>query len=183
MNDFLCKNCFETTFERLTYTTVKCKSCGTIFESPSDYRILDIKQKSIPQETTIKQTIPIHFKQSSLIHRVANYFIDKFVVAFGMLFIFSFFDFNHGVKFLFFPLAILIAYPIYYITMEQHFGKTIGKYITRTKVVSTTGLPLTQSQCIQRTLCRIIPFNTFSGILFNGNFWHDSISKTMVVED
>jgi uncharacterized RDD family membrane protein YckC len=67
--------------------------------------------------------------------------------------------------------------------MEQHFGKTIGKYITRTKVVSTTGLPLTQSQCIQRTLCRIIPFNTFSGILFNGNFWHDSISKTMVVED
>ena len=80
-------------------------------------------------------------------------------------------------------ILVLIIMLIYYVFMEYKFGKTIGKFITRTKVVSTNGNELSFGQCLGRILCRMIPFNQLSGLFMSGVFWHDSIPKTLVVED
>ena len=79
--------------------------------------------------------------------------------------------------------ALLLSFPLYYVIMEYKFGKTIGKFITKTKVVSKDGKPLSIGQCIGRLFCRIIPFERFSGLFSDGVFWHDSIPGTLIVED
>ncbi|SDJ42480.1 RDD family protein [Chryseobacterium jejuense] len=69
---------------------------------------------------------------------------------------------------------------IYYFSME-HFmnGRTVGKYITGTKVISTDGTQPTSQQIIYRNLTRLIPFDGLS--FFGVNGWHDSWSDTRVI--
>ena len=76
---------------------------------------------------------------------------------------------------------ITIIRLIYYIFFETLFGQTIGKFITKTIVVDENGERVTHEVILIRTLCRLIPFYEFSffGIPCRG--WHDSISKTYVV--
>ncbi|HLW61896.1 MAG TPA: RDD family protein [Flavobacterium sp.] len=74
--------------------------------------------------------------------------------------------------------SILIVF--YYFGMETLTkGRTIGKFITGTKVVTLEGELPTANIFLKRSLCRIIPFETFSFLGDNG--WHDSIPKTTVV--
>jgi uncharacterized RDD family membrane protein YckC len=74
-----------------------------------------------------------------------------------------------------------IAMIIYYTSFEAITGRTIAKYITKTKVVTETGEKPYFKMILVRSLCRFIPIEPFS-ILFNdGLGWHDSISKTRVV--
>lgn len=73
-----------------------------------------------------------------------------------------------------------IAFFIYYTLLESFTGRTIGKMITGTKVISLTGTPLNAGRVAIRSLCRFIPFNAFS-FMFNDRGWHDTISKTAVV--
>jgi uncharacterized RDD family membrane protein YckC len=77
----------------------------------------------------------------------------------------------------------IVVYLIYYVPQEALLGRTIGKLITGTKVVSAMGERPTFGQIVGRTFCRMIPFEPFS-FLFGGNCpvgWHDSISDTRVV--
>ena len=70
---------------------------------------------------------------------------------------------------------------IYYVIFEAITGRSIAKYITKTKVVNEIGEKPTFNMILVRTICRFIPFEAIS-ILFNdGSCWHDSISKTKVV--
>ena len=74
-----------------------------------------------------------------------------------------------------------IVMMIYYTSFEAITGRTIAKYITKTKVVTETGEKPDFKRILVRSLCRFIPIEPFS-ILFNdGLGWHDSISKTRVV--
>ena len=74
-----------------------------------------------------------------------------------------------------------IVMMIYYTSFEAITGRTIAKYITKTKVVTETGEKPDFKTILVRSLCRFIPIEPFS-ILFNdGLGWHDSISKTRVV--
>jgi uncharacterized RDD family membrane protein YckC len=71
---------------------------------------------------------------------------------------------------------------IYYF-LSEHFlnGKTVGKYLTKTRAVTKDGYPMKPGRTAIRSLCRLIPFDALS---FLGNRgWHDSISRTIVVED
>ncbi|SFD27508.1 RDD family protein [Flavobacterium phragmitis] len=71
---------------------------------------------------------------------------------------------------------------IYYLIFESLFARTMGKIITGCIVVNENGLkPNFKIICI-RTVCRLIPFDLFSFLGKSGRFWHDSISKTYVVE-
>jgi len=78
----------------------------------------------------------------------------------------------------------LIVALIYYCCFEVIFGRTVGKFLTGTKVVAEDGMQASAGQIFGRTLCRFIPFEAFS--FFGGAGrpvgWHDSISKTRVVE-
>lgn len=73
-----------------------------------------------------------------------------------------------------------LAFFIYYTLLESLTGRTLGKLVTGTKVISLTGSPLNVGRVALRSLCRFIPFNAFS--FFSGERgWHDTISKTAVV--
>jgi uncharacterized RDD family membrane protein YckC len=70
---------------------------------------------------------------------------------------------------------------IYYVLFEATTGRTPGKYLTGTKVVTLDGKKPSFGQIIIRTLCRFIPFEPFSCLGTYPRGWHDRISKTMVV--
>lgn len=85
-------------------------------------------------------------------------------------------------KFEEFLLGYVIAF-IYYFTFEALTGgRTLGKYITGTKVLTWYGERPSVGRFAKRTLCRFIPFNPFSFIPEGATGWHDSISDTVVVD-
>lgn len=79
----------------------------------------------------------------------------------------------------------LISYiivVIYYTILESLTGRSVAKYITNTKVLMADGSTPTASDIFKRSLCRLIPFDqlSFLGTIPKG--WHDTISKTVVVD-
>ncbi|MEM1320222.1 MAG: RDD family protein [Bacteroidota bacterium] len=81
--------------------------------------------------------------------------------------------------------VVLISY---YTCCEFIFqGKTLGKFITKTRVVSLDERPLSLSRIFVRSLARCIPFETISFLLRRGpqkpGGWHDQLTNTLVVED
>ena len=81
------------------------------------------------------------------------------------------------------PLIILVpTFWGYYLLAEYKFQRTLGKVLTKTKVVSLTGDKPTLKQIIFRTLSRSIPFEYFS-YLATVEGIHDKLSKTRVVKN
>jgi len=81
-----------------------------------------------------------------------------------------------------FIFGIILVF-LYYVPQEATNGRTLAKWITKTKVVSANGDPISLGQAAGRTACRFIPFEPFS-FLSDGpkpHGWHDSIPKTYVV--
>lgn len=72
---------------------------------------------------------------------------------------------------------------LYYVPQEAFFGRTLGKIITRTKVVGLNGEKVTFMKVLGRTLCRLIPFEAFTFLGGNGqpHGIHDKLPKTKVV--
>ncbi len=68
----------------------------------------------------------------------------------------------------------------YYTIFEYNTGRTIAKFITKTKTVTEAGEKPELNTILVRSLCRFIPFDALS-FLGNGVGWHDTISKTRVV--
>ncbi|WP_188362941.1 RDD family protein [Flavobacterium orientale] len=71
---------------------------------------------------------------------------------------------------------------IYYMIMESITGRSLGKYVTNTKVLMADGTQPEPYAIFIRSISRLIPFNAFS---FLGNLpkgWHDTLSKTVVVD-
>lgn len=76
--------------------------------------------------------------------------------------------------------AVLFAY---YTLLEGSKGKTIGKMVTKTRVIRDDGEPMTHGKAFLRTLCRLVPFEFISVFFGNGTMWHDSWTGTRVVKD
>jgi len=106
-------------------------------------------------------------------------FVTLFGVAGGLLGGEAFFAKLAGV-----PDIVLgyLAMLLYYIVMEGTFGRTVGKFITRTKVVDEAGGPPSFAQVLGRTLTRMLPLEglTFFGAETRG--LHDSLPKTYVTK-
>ena len=73
-------------------------------------------------------------------------------------------------------MAIITAY---YVFFEAIWGRTPGKFLMGTVVVTEHGEKPSFGQIIGRTLCRFIPFEPLSCLGERG--WHDSIPKVLVV--
>lgn len=85
-----------------------------------------------------------------------------------------------NVKYTMFGLGINI---VYYGLFESLCMRTAGKYVTNTKVVNRDGTTPDNGTILIRTLCRLIPFEFLSFILRKPAIgWHDSFSKTLVVD-
>ncbi|NJO03475.1 MAG: RDD family protein [Bacteroidia bacterium] len=123
--------------------------------------------------------------------RLANFLIDLVVisvasfavtVAIALAFdaVDSFDDKTFGSVF---NLVSTLGFLVYYLVMESGTGKTVGKYITRTKVVTHNGdLPSTVT-VLGRSAARLIPLEFFSFLGAQGVGWHDSLSGTYVIQD
>jgi uncharacterized RDD family membrane protein YckC len=91
---------------------------------------------------------------------------------------------DNGDPLLGFPLIITV-YSVnfaYYCMLEGLTGRTLGKFISGTYVVTADGLKPDFLTILGRTLCRFIPFEPLS-FLFGDLGFHDRFSKTRVVRD
>ena len=76
-----------------------------------------------------------------------------------------------------------VALFLYYSIFEFLTGKTLAKYITKTKVVNEKGSKPNYKKILLRTICRFIPFEAFSFLGDDTLGWHDQLSKTRVIEE
>ena len=137
--------------------------------------------KKIIVEIEKKEKIDKNNAKSFL--RLINLLIDTASI-FIIIVIISFFiqpigkEMNH-----FLSLIISIGtYIIYYLVLEIQFNKTIGKFLTKTKVVTVNEQKPNKSDIITRTFCRLIPLGKIS-FLFTKNGFHDNFSDTKVIND
>ncbi len=80
-------------------------------------------------------------------------------------------------------LVTLIFLIIFYFAFETiSKGKTIGKFVTKTKVIMEDGSEPKISDYLLRSLCRLIPFDSISFLGSEGRGWHDSVSDTYVID-
>ncbi|WKB79899.1 RDD family protein [Cellulophaga lytica] len=119
--------------------------------------------------------------------RFVNLLIDSivwFVLGFIISFIVGLFiqPSDQGMISLIGYILIFGTFIAYYTLMEIKFQKTIGKFVTKTKVVKMNGEKPTDRDIITRTFCRLIPFDRLS-FLFVKNGIHDFLSKTKVIKD
>jgi uncharacterized RDD family membrane protein YckC len=68
----------------------------------------------------------------------------------------------------------------YYLVLEGIWGTSIGKIVTRTKVIDASGGRPSFAQILGRTLSRFVPFDALS-FLWAEHGWHDAWSGTRVV--
>lgn len=81
-------------------------------------------------------------------------------------------------------LLVATGFILYFGALESFTGgKTIGKYITRTRAVDDDGAHVSPGLALLRALARLVPFEVFSGL---GNLcypWHDRWTKTVVIDE
>jgi uncharacterized RDD family membrane protein YckC len=70
---------------------------------------------------------------------------------------------------------------LYYIPLEALTGRTLGKIVTSTQVVSARGGKPSLGQIVLRSLGRCIPLDALTYLIGSGSGLHDGISKTVVV--
>lgn len=118
--------------------------------------------------------------------RFANMIID-IIVVYALMFLIGFFwaaflDFDDDFEDII-GLSIYLIYFFYYWIMESLTGKTVGKYVTRTKIVKPDGSKPDAMNVLGRSLSRYIPFDHFSFLGEPGKGWHDSIPNVYVIND
>lgn len=77
-------------------------------------------------------------------------------------------------------LGICITVPYYFFT-EVVFQRSLGKLISGTIVVDEEGRKPSAGAILIRSLSRVVPFDGLSFLGSNARGWHDSWSKTYVV--
>ena len=78
-----------------------------------------------------------------------------------------------------------IIYVVLMFAMETLMkGKSVGKLVTKTRAVNELdGSPINARTALLRSLCRIVPFEPLSALGNPSYPWHDTWTKSMVVED
>jgi len=138
-----------------------------------------IKENAI--ETKIKKSQRENNTVSSGI-RLINYLIDNFIwLLLSFIFTFPLNASKDGHMLIGF-LIIFVAFFSYYFILEVNFQKTLGKLITKTRVVTYDENKPTALDIFIRTVSRLLPFDNIS-YLFMRNGIHDITSKTKVIRD
>lgn len=77
----------------------------------------------------------------------------------------------------------LLLNALYYFLFETLFGKSIGKFFTKTKIVSENDDPIKVKIILIRTFVRYIPFEPFTIFFDDDNYsLHDKLSKTKLIQ-
>jgi len=127
-------------------------------------------------------------EEASVGQRLTNYLIDVLIyyailvilgIVAGMMSPEVFLEEGEGE--LIWYLVAIITLVAYYTLTEGSSGKTLGKRITRTQVISEDGESISYKTALLRTLCRMVPLEPLS-IFFGGGMWHDRWTRTKVVK-
>ncbi len=123
---------------------------------------------------------PVHAsKGKRLVHYIIDYIITSTATSFISLVFFS----ESSPAMIYLLIGVIIHFVYYVPTEYLMSGKTIGKLITQTRVVTHEGYHPELSVILLRTLCRLVPFDPLSFLFSEPGGWHDMWSKTWVVED
>ena len=118
--------------------------------------------------------------------RIANYLIDLivfYVLVFILALLLGFMGtMANGTYDGTYYLLVFAIFFGYYILLEGSKGKTIGKMITKTKVITESGEPMSYGKAFMRTLSRMVPFEFFS-VFAGTQMWHDKWAKTIVLKE
>ncbi len=76
-----------------------------------------------------------------------------------------------------------VIFSIYYFFCEFFTGRTLGKLITRTRVVDEEGNKPSFRKILGRTFTRLVPFEAFSFLGKDGRGLHDRWPKTYVIKN
>lgn len=173
-----------------TYEKAACVECGKSFTDVQRYKDSNLCETCISKPVESK----IGFLDlASKSQRIANYVLDALAYSFFCLVMGGFVgivlavtglvsDFSNMEKSTETLLGYLIGMPLivlYYFLTEGLTGRSLAKYITGTRVVTLDGKQPNIWVILKRTLCRFIPFDALSFLLGEG--WHDTISKTCVI--
>lgn len=77
-------------------------------------------------------------------------------------------------------ILILIYYPM---TEGLLKGKSLAKFITKTRAVQQDGNYVTMKDVFLRTLTRLVPFEHFSFLGDKSRGWHDKWTDTKVIKE
>jgi len=127
-----------------------------------------------------KGTLAVPLVDADAGKRFLNLIIDIGVVIFLIL-VFNKILYHHSIfsylgMFKILDIAVVFAY---FYGLENSLGQTVGKMITKTKVVNLDGGKPTTQQMLVRTFSRVIPLEPV--LLIGGKWLHDSLSQTRVV--
>lgn len=90
-----------------------------------------------------------------------------------------FYFFNNGGFLWDIFIGSVVSFIYFYLWEYYSNGKTPGKYVTGTQVISIDGEKPTQRQYLSRSLYRIIPFEALT--FFGTDGWHDGLTDTRVI--
>lgn len=77
---------------------------------------------------------------------------------------------------------VLFLFVFYHFIFEYLWGKTPGKFLTKSIVVDKFGCKPSTLKLLIRSICRLLPLNTLSFIFLYYGF-HDTISGTFVIKE
>ncbi|MGY5847658.1 RDD family protein [Salegentibacter sp. HM20] len=117
--------------------------------------------------------------------RAINFIIDFILWFFLAVFAVIMLDFylpdlsHFSINFLAYT-AMILLYAGYYYFSELNSQRTLGKFLTGTKVISKSGKRPGRKQILIRSLWRLFPVD-FISLMFRKNTLHDKFSETRVV--
>ncbi len=124
--------------------------------------------------------------------RFLNYIIDVIIfyvltLLIGMIFALQLYKLtlNESVaeRRLSFQLIAFILYFLYFFLCETIFkGRTIGKFVTGTRVIMQDGVQPDVKTYLLRALSRLVPFEPFSALGNPPHPWHDKWTNTYVID-
>jgi uncharacterized RDD family membrane protein YckC len=133
------------------------------------------------------EVVEIHTPVSRWL-RLANFVIDyiAMIVSVGLLFfIIGMIAGEDGITGLESTPDIVfgvIMFLVYYLPLEALGGRTVGKLVTGTKIVTEEGTKPSFRQVFGRTLSRLVPFEPLSFFRKGGRSWHDTWPGIYVVK-
>lgn len=116
--------------------------------------------------------------------RILNFIVDTlvvFAIAYTVYKIRQWYVFYYGVKFINFGYLFFAALFVYYFLLESFSGRTLGKLLSYSKVVTVQGKKPSVIKIFVRSLMRLTIVDMFF-IPFLDKPLHDYVSKTEVVE-
>jgi uncharacterized RDD family membrane protein YckC len=166
-------------FKELLHAEVKINN-----ELAVEEIVIDSQIKPESPKVSFKATNPEYLK----VNRTTRFF--HFVVDLFFAYVFSFFA---GYMFGVFQLAHIVVENqylfgaivifIFFFFQEFFFGKTIGKFITKTRVVDKTGNRPSFTLLVIRNISRLIPFDALTYLSKEKRGLHDIFSTTYVIKD